>query len=86
MTGVRRLSARLTWAIVLLSMLVGVAVGVLAGPERQHLGAATAGDPDLAARTRAVLGEGTGLRSVVVAEVTKSSIRWAGLGNAEDGR
>lgn len=86
MTGARRLSARLTWTIVLLSLLVGTAIGFLAGPERQRLGEVSSGDHELGERTRAVLGEGSGLRSVVVAEVTASSIRWVGLGNAEDGR
>ena len=81
-----RAGRRVSWAIVLLSLVVGAALGFLVGPERQRLGEASAGDADLGARARAVLGEGSGLRSVVVAEVTASSIRWAGLGNAGDGR
>ncbi|MFT4225882.1 serine hydrolase domain-containing protein, partial [Micropruina sp.] len=62
-----------------------VGIGFVAGPQRQHLAAASTGDPDLAARARAGLGDGSGLRSVVVAEVTRSSIRWAGLGSADGG-
>ncbi len=85
MSAVRKLSGRLTWLIVSLSLLAGVGVGLVAGPRRQHLATTSAGDPDLAARTRAVLGDGPGLGSVVVAEVTASSIRWAGLGNTDGG-
>lgn len=83
--AVRRLSGRVTWMIVLLSLLVGVGIGFVAGPPRQQLAAASTGDPDLAARARAGLGDGSGLRSVVVAEVTRSSVRWAGLGSAAGG-
>lgn len=82
----RRPSARLSWLILLLSLVTGLGVGFLAGPERQRLGAATSGDAELAGRVRNAVGDGAGLRSLVAAEVTADWVRWAGLGDARDGR
>ncbi len=70
----------------MLGLAAGAGLGALIGPERQQLGAVHAGDAELGARVRTVVGEGAGLRSVVVAEVTESSVRWAGLGTTTDGR
>ncbi|MBP8918467.1 MAG: beta-lactamase family protein [Micropruina sp.] len=81
-----RLPARLVWVTVLLSLLIGAGAGFLVGPEHQQLGTVSSGDRELAERARSAIGTGDGLRSVVVAEVTKDSIRWAGLGNVGAGR
>lgn len=81
-----RIPRRTTWLVLLLSLLVGVGAGAVVGPEQQQLSPVFSGDPELAKRAGAALGSRDGLRSVVVAEVSKDSIRWAGLGNAGDGR
>lgn len=69
--------------IAVVGVLLGCLLGWVAGPSQVRLGVAQTGDADLAGRLRAVLGEGAGLRSVAAAEVTRSSITWAGLGNPD---
>lgn len=86
MSAVERFPARTTWLVLLVSLVLSVGAGLLIGPERQHLGEVSSGDHELGGRVRALVGDGAGLRSVVVAEVTPTSIRWAGLGNAGEGR
>lgn len=81
-----RRPARVTVLILLVSLVIGVGIGLLAGPERQQLSEVSSGDAELAQRVRTAAGDGAGLRSVVVAEVTSTSVRWAGLGNADTGR
>lgn len=83
---IERFPARTAMLILLVSLVIGVGIGQLAGPERQRLSEVSSGDAELAQRVRALTGDGAGLRSVVVAEVTPTSIRWAGLGNADEGR
>lgn len=85
-TTVERFPARTTAMILLISLVIGMGIGLLIGPERQRLGEVSSGDPELAQRVRTATGDGAGLRSVAVAEVTATSIRWAGLGNAGAGR
>lgn len=85
-----RLPIRTTALILLISLIISVGIGLLAGPERQQLSEVSSGDAELAQRVRTAAGDGAGdgagLRSVVVAEVTSTSVRWAGLGNADAGR
>lgn len=81
-----RLPARLLWVTVVLSLLIGAGAGFLVGPEHQRIGPVSSGDRELAERARSAIGDAGGMRSVVVAEVTRDSIRWAGLGNAGPGR
>lgn len=74
-------------AILATCVVVALALGWLAGPQRQNLGPARSGDPALAERVAASLGGDTdGLRSLAVAEITPDSVTWAGLGNAGAGR
>ncbi len=86
MSAVERFPARTTWLVLLVSLVLGMGAGLLAGPERQHLGEVSSGDRELGQHVRTLVEDGAGLRSVVVAEVTPASIRWAGLGNAGEGR
>ncbi len=81
-----RLPIRTTALILLISLIISVGIGLLAGPERQQLSEVNSGDAELAQRVRTAAGDGAGLRSVVVAEVRSTSVRWAGLGNADAGR
>lgn len=55
-------------------------------PGAPELGAARTGDADLAARTRAAVGDPAGLRGLAVASVDGGQVRLAGLGEADDGR
>lgn len=84
--AVERFPARTAGLILLISLVVAVGIGLLAGPQRQQLSEASSGDAELALRVRSLTGDGNGLRSIVVAEVTATSIRRAGLGNATEGR
>ncbi|QIK71918.1 beta-lactamase family protein [Propioniciclava coleopterorum] len=69
------------------SLVVALALGLLVGPERQHVSTARSGDRALAERVERALGGATGgWRSLAVAEVTPDTVTWAGLGNAGAGR
>lgn len=71
----------------LLLVLVGVLVlgaALLLSPRSPRLTDATTGDADLLARVRAVLGDDAGYQTLHVAEITKDSVRYAGLGSVDD--
>jgi CubicO group peptidase (beta-lactamase class C family) len=73
-------------AVVALVTLASVAAGWLIGPQRNDLGSARSGDAALAARVTATLTGTDGVRALAVAEVTRDTVTWAGLGNATTGR
>ncbi len=73
-------------AVVALVTLASVAAGWLIGPQRNDLGSARSGDAALAARVSATLTGTDGVRALAVAEVTRDTVTWAGLGNATTGR
>lgn len=81
-TTAERFPRRTAGLILLVSLVIAVGISLLAGPERQRLSEVSAGDAELAQRVRTLTGDGAGLRSIVVAEVTPTSVHWAGLGNA----
>jgi CubicO group peptidase (beta-lactamase class C family) len=66
------------------ALLAGV-VGWLAGPQPARLGAATTGDPALAAAVRAAVDDPTGYRGLAVALVEDGTVRYAGLGETAPG-
>ncbi len=74
------------WLTGVVTALIAVLIGALVGPQHQRVGDQTAGDPDLAARVRTTIDGVDGRRALAVAEVTSTSLVWAGLGNATAGR
>ena len=66
--------------------LVAILIGVFVGPQHQVVGPQTAGDEELAGRTRDLVDGTGGFRALTVAEVTADQVTWAGLGNSGPGR
>ena len=77
--------SRTRWVAWLVLGAVALGAGLVLAPISPHVSAATTGDRELANRVRAVLGDGAGYRTIHVAEITKDSVRYAGLGEI-DGR
>ena len=74
------------WLAAAVAGVVAILAGILIGPQHQVVGKQTAGDAELAARARAAVDGVGGRRSLAVAEVTSTSLTWAGLGNSHAGR
>lgn len=74
----------------LIPAVVAITAAVLAAlffaPAAPTLSGRHTGDADLAARTRAAVGDPDGLRGLAVASIDNGQTRLAGLGEADDGR
>jgi CubicO group peptidase (beta-lactamase class C family) len=68
------------------AVLAFFAAALFFAPGAPALGGAQTGDADLAARTRAVVGDGDGYHGLAVATIEDGRTRVAGLGEAGDGR
>jgi CubicO group peptidase (beta-lactamase class C family) len=84
-SGSSRWIGRHRWIGLLTAVGLLAGAGWLAGPQPATLGAATTGDPALAAQVRDAVGDPTGYRGLAVAVVDAGTVRYAGLGEAGPG-